>query len=204
VRDARGRSYEGSGIGLALVQELAKLHGGAVRVESEVDRGSRFTVSVPLGRAHLSPDRIRASHRLASTSLQPTAYLEELSRWLPEGHPQDIDDDNLMLQHTGVPAWRPAAQDRRQILLADDNADMRAYVSRLLGGRFNVHVFSDGESALAAVRARKPDLILAGDWMPIRIFKNNGGTLTEITAHGLRCQGVTTQVDRLKAEDCKV
>jgi CheY-like chemotaxis protein len=43
---------------------------------------------------------------------------------------------------------------------------MRAYVSRLLGGRFNVHVFSDGESALAAVRARKPDLILADVMMP--------------------------------------
>jgi signal transduction histidine kinase len=70
VRDARGRSYEGSGIGLALVQELVKLHGGSVSVRSEVDRGSTFTVTIPLGKSHLPADHIGAARRLASTGLR--------------------------------------------------------------------------------------------------------------------------------------
>jgi signal transduction histidine kinase len=70
VRGVTGRSYEGSGIGLALVQELAKLHGGTARVESEVGRGSTFTVSIPLGKAHLPADRIGGPHARASAGLQ--------------------------------------------------------------------------------------------------------------------------------------
>ena len=50
VENTRSRTHEGSGIGLALVQELAKLHGGSVRVESVAGEGSTFIVSVPLGK----------------------------------------------------------------------------------------------------------------------------------------------------------
>src|SRR5262249_19828518 len=83
VKGARGRSYEGSGIGLALVQELVKLHSGEVRVESEVDRGSEFTVTIPLGKAHLPAERVGAARSLAPTALRGEAYVEEALRWLP-------------------------------------------------------------------------------------------------------------------------
>jgi signal transduction histidine kinase len=72
VKGARGRSYEGSGIGLALVQELVKLHGGAVRVKSEVGKGSTFTVSIPTGSAHLPADdsaaRVRSRQRVCGVT----------------------------------------------------------------------------------------------------------------------------------------
>jgi PAS domain S-box-containing protein len=168
VKDARSRSYEGSGIGLALVQELVKLHGGFVQVESEIGWGSSFTVSVPLGLAHLPPDRIRASRTLASTSLQPKAYIEELLRWLPEAHTEDIDGDNLFLQETAMPA-RPLAppQESPHILLADDNADMRGYVRRLLASTgYEVETVGDGLTALRAARERKPDLVVTDVMMP--------------------------------------
>ena len=55
-RDRPGRSHEGSGIGLALVHELVKLHRGDLTVDSEPGRGSTFTVSLPLGAAHLSSE----------------------------------------------------------------------------------------------------------------------------------------------------
>jgi signal transduction histidine kinase len=61
VQGARGRTWEGSGIGLALVQELANLHGGNVQVESELNRGTTFTVSIPLGKSHLPTERIGAT-----------------------------------------------------------------------------------------------------------------------------------------------
>ena len=88
VKGARGRSYEGSGIGLALVQELVTLHGGVVSVASVVGRGTVFTISIPTGSAHLPADRIGAVRTLASTSLRSQAYVEEALRWLPETETQ--------------------------------------------------------------------------------------------------------------------
>ena len=91
VKSAQGRSYEGSGIGLALVQELVKLHGGSVHVESTVGKGSTFTVTIPLGKDHLPADRIGSLRTLTSTGLRGEAYVQEALRWLPER--QDIANE---------------------------------------------------------------------------------------------------------------
>ena len=95
VKGARGRSYEGSGIGLALVQELVKLHGGSVRVESEVDRGSTFIVSLPLGKAHLPADRIQAARTATSTALAADAYVNEAERWSSQDFGSSADEGAL-------------------------------------------------------------------------------------------------------------
>jgi len=60
VPSSRARTFEGTGIGLALVRELAKLHGGTVQVTSSLGRGSTFTVGIPLGKDHLPANRIQA------------------------------------------------------------------------------------------------------------------------------------------------
>src|SRR5262249_9740453 len=83
VEGARGRTHEGTGIGLALVQELARLHGGTVGVESVVGDGSTFTVSIPLGKGHLPADRVGAARTLPSTALGADPFIEEALRWLP-------------------------------------------------------------------------------------------------------------------------
>ena len=83
IEGQRSRTHEGSGIGLALVQELVKLHAGSITVASELDRGTTFTVSVPLGNAHLPSDRLAASV-LPSTSVGPEAFVQEALRWLPD------------------------------------------------------------------------------------------------------------------------
>ena len=153
VKGARGRTYEGSGIGLALVQELAKLHGGSVSATSQVDRGSTFTVSIPLGRAHLPADRIGIAREAASTALRSDAYVEEALRWLPDA---EI-----------APTYStPGIQHSARVLLADDNADMRDYVRRLLGGTYEIEAVADGQAALEAALRRKPDLVLTDVMMP--------------------------------------
>ncbi|HTB12230.1 MAG TPA: ATP-binding protein [Bryobacteraceae bacterium] len=152
VKGARGRSWEGSGIGLALVQELVQLHGGRVRVASEVGRGSSFIVSIPFGTAHLSADRIENEPVPAFGGSRGEAYIQEALRWLP-----DTSSPSLSRKHTRA----------QRILLADDNADMRDYVRRLLvHSGYEVEAVADGLTALRSAQARKPDLVLTDIMMP--------------------------------------
>ncbi|HYP27575.1 MAG TPA: ATP-binding protein [Blastocatellia bacterium] len=169
VEGARGRSLEGTGIGLALVQELVRLHGGSVRVESDYGRGTAFIVSVPFGCAHLPPDRIQAARTVASTALRASAYVEEASRWLPNEAPRPGaggPDGEGVFDMPREARREAASGPRARILLADDNADMRDYAARLLSTQYEVDEAADGEKALLAARARKPDLVLTDIMMP--------------------------------------
>jgi len=172
VKGARSRSFEGSGIGLALVQELVRLHGGSVRVESEIENGSRFIVSVPLGKDHLPADRVEAPRLLASTASRAEAYVEEALRWLPETQPGAREGSNggtrlLRYGREAIEPNTPAPTIGSHVLLVDDNADMREYVARLLEqGGHRVQTAMDGITALEAARAAPPDLILTDVMMP--------------------------------------
>jgi PAS domain S-box-containing protein len=164
VEGQRSRSFEGSGIGLALVQELVKLHHGTIRVESEVGRGTEFVVSVPFGTAHLPEGRIGAELTVASTSLRAEAYVEEALRWIPD---QPFSGTETADRAEDIPELPlPAVSSEARILVADDNSDMRNYIRRLLGARWEVEAVSDGLAALVSLRARKPDLLLTDVMMP--------------------------------------
>jgi len=163
VQGARGRTQEGSGIGLALVHELVKLHGGNVRVDSELGRGSTFAVTVPAGRAHLPAERIGHLRALTSTALSAEPFVEEALRWLPDGE----------LEGAGswpIAAYRPdqavAAARGARVLVVDDNSDMRDYLTRLLTPEYDVEAVADASSALEAVARRAPDLVLSDVMLP--------------------------------------
>ena len=159
VKGARARSHEGTGIGLALVQELTKLHGGRVHLESQVGRGSSFTVSLKRGRDHLPSDRIGGERSLAGTALGATPYIEEALRWLPSAPVPEPSDE-------AADAKAPEEAGRARILLVDDNADMCAYVQNLLGARWTVETASDGLAALALTQQRVFNLLLTDVMMP--------------------------------------
>ena len=170
VKNARGRSFEGSGIGLALVQELVKLHGGAVEVASAVDHGTCFTVRIPIGKSHLPAQRIQATPTPASSDLGGETFVEEALRWLP-GEDGEVKLPRSSLETTDALELRNLAtrienSTPARILFADDNADMRTYVQRLLSPLYEIVAVSDGALALKAAHERKPDLILADVMMP--------------------------------------
>jgi signal transduction histidine kinase/FixJ family two-component response regulator len=168
VEGARSRSYEGSGIGLALVRELVHMHGGTIHAESAEGRGTTFTVRLPLGAAHLPTDRVAAEPALAATALGTAPFLAEARGWLPDPDGQGVggQEPDPALDWLRAEASAPAAARSARILVADDNADMRAYLRRLLGERYAVEVVADGARALAAALDRPPDIVLSDVMMP--------------------------------------
>ncbi|MDE2138105.1 MAG: response regulator, partial [Gammaproteobacteria bacterium] len=171
VKGTRSRSHEGTGIGLALVQELAALHGGGITVTSTPKHGTTFTVSIRTGKAHLSADKIAASPA-PSAKATGAAYVEEALHWTPDGTSTAAPHEQGASQAAadGGPgagaAPRSETPPRPRILLADDNADMRQYVSDLLGAYYEVTAVPDGEAALQAARETQPDLVLSDIMMP--------------------------------------
>ncbi|HEY9694937.1 MAG TPA: ATP-binding protein [Oculatellaceae cyanobacterium] len=167
VKGAQGRTFEGSGIGLSLVQELVQIHGGTIQVTSVEGEGSCFTVSIPRGSAHLPQDRINSDRTLASTALGAIPYLEEALRWLPEetggqGSRGAGEQESLIFPSPSL-LFPPSSA---RILIADDNTDMRDYVTRLLSQQYEVEALPDGLAALSAARQRMPDLVLTDVMMP--------------------------------------
>ncbi|TNH31094.1 response regulator [Micromonospora orduensis] len=158
VQGTRSRSHEGTGIGLALVHELARLEGGQVRVTSQVGVGTTFTVALPrstAGRATVTGPTPNGRGDAAR------AAVAEAMGWLT-----DPDDE---VRETAT-ASGPAADELSgaDILLADDNSDMRAYLSRLLSAQgWRVRAVNDGRQALDAIRHDPPDVVLTDVMMPV-------------------------------------
>jgi signal transduction histidine kinase/PAS domain-containing protein len=168
VPNMPSRTHEGSGIGLALVNELVKLHGGSVRTESTVGQGSTFIVSIPFGQDHLASGQMGGARSLSSTAVGAKPFVEEALRWLPDSTAAGSEIAALQDELLPVPC-PPMSQAavRPRILVADDNSDMRQYLARLLSELYDVETVSDGEEAMQAARARPPDLIVSDVMMPI-------------------------------------
>ncbi|WP_022976454.1 ATP-binding protein [Nevskia ramosa] len=156
VKGSLGRTHEGTGIGLALVWELAKLHGGAVAVTSTPGIGTEFTVSIPIMQRNAQTDLAVEPRQPDLISKRARSYAAEAERWsleLEEPKPE--------------PASPVQSRDNRPlIVLADDNADMRNYVKRLLSESCEVLAVGDGLEALEAIQRDKPDLVVSDVMMP--------------------------------------
>jgi len=170
IAGQKSRSYEGSGIGLALVQELVKLHGGSIVCHSVVGVGTTFSVRIPLGTSHLSQGTVENTRGLASTAIRADAYVEEALQWLSPASRSEPAAQSQISENTATIGQTPVElrglRKGTRLLLADDNADMRDYIRRLLERSCEVEAVADGEQALEAIRAHRPDLILTDVMMP--------------------------------------
>jgi len=155
IASTRSRTHEGTGIGLAMVQELVKLHDGTIHATSTLGSGTEFRVRIPLGRHHLPVDQVQPDEA-AGPSAMRRAFVVEAERWgartkLAEG----------------------PARDPSVVLVADDNADMRAYLANLLAPHWHVVLAANGLEALQLTTAQRPDVIVSDVMMP------------ELDGHGL-------------------
>jgi signal transduction histidine kinase len=169
IPNTRSRTFEGSGIGLALVQELVKLHGGSISVESAVEKGSTFTVRIPLGQDHLPPGQVSGSRNLSPTSVGAAPFVEEALRWLPdtEGGKEPIPPAEGESLPPMAARSSNQSEPRARLLVADDNADMRQYLVRMLHRDYEVEAVANGREAIDSARKRTPDLVLSDVMMPI-------------------------------------
>jgi PAS domain S-box-containing protein len=158
IEGQKGRTHEGTGIGLSLVDELVKLHGGAVSVRSRLGEGATFSATIPLGVAHLPREHLTSERTLSPTTVRAEAYVAEALRWLPQSARPETEGEG------------PAAsiEGRPRVVLADDNADMRGYVQRLLeDGGYEVEAVENGRAALQVIqRGPVPELVLSDVMMP--------------------------------------
>lgn len=166
IENTRSRYNEGSGIGLALVQELVGLHGGTIAADSGEGVGTRFTIRLPFGTAHLPADSLASPADSPTVSSSAAPYVQEALRWLPTDHSTAGGTDL-----SAPPSVSASATDTGQaapyVLVADDNADMREYLTRILrGADYQVRTVNDGQEALRAIRAFPPDLVISDVMMP--------------------------------------
>jgi signal transduction histidine kinase len=148
VEGARSRTSEGSGIGLALVQEIVRLHGGHVTVTSLEAGGSAFTVRLPVGSRDIAPEQIIAPTPLSSSATGGAAR-----------YVADATTPAELLE-------RPTQTSLGRVLIADDNRDMQRYVADILSENWTVQAVRDGESALEAIQQGPPDIVLLDVTMP--------------------------------------
>ncbi|MFD3328022.1 SpoIIE family protein phosphatase [Streptomyces sp. NPDC058701] len=170
IENARSRSNEGSGIGLALVKELVALHGGTITAVSSEGEGTCFTIRLPFGYAHLTAGTVQPDRAEDTSHSTADPFVQEALRWLPGERstaatgefPDAPDAPRTGSDAQGAPLAVPA-----RVLIADDNADMRDYLTRLLrGAGYRVHAVDDGRQALDAIRADAPDLVVSDVMMP--------------------------------------
>ena len=212
VLNDNARSHEGTGIGLALIKEIVKQHGGTISVASKADVGSTFTVFIPEGYAHLPSTMVASStdkntpqkkekngsavtsRSRAMVSDMVLQCTNETLNWLgnslldekPTNDNEDPDavynqmntldeDDKKMSSPKEPPGITYALGDimhigsggmKPRVILADDNLDMRRYLSFLLDPHFEVEPVPNGRVALRRAREFPPDLVLSDVMMP--------------------------------------
>jgi signal transduction histidine kinase len=143
--DSTKRVIGGTGIGLALVREAARLHGGDVKLSSELGKGATFTLTIPRQlEVKLNSDGV-------GTGLVPakTTFVEEFA------------DDTGTLERTGPTPNASLA------LVVEDNPELRVFISDVLATKYHVRAVSDGAKALAAVSNLRPDVIVSDVAMPL-------------------------------------
>jgi PAS domain S-box-containing protein len=163
VENTEGRSQEGTGIGLAMVKELVKLHNGTILVKSELGKGSAFTVRIPVGKEHIPPGKIVHAPAKGTGSVHSAVFIQEAMKWLPVETPSPDQEKAAM---NGSDEKPPSKGNKPAILLAEDNADMRDYLDRLLSVQYAVVTAVDGEDAYQKMLLHKPELVISDIMMP--------------------------------------
>lgn len=161
IPNSRSRTFEGSGIGLALVNEFVNIHGGSIKVKSKEGEGTAMMVSILKGKAHLPAKNIYELNERRTSSPLSSVFENEAASWLPDKFSE--------VKFKEGPTSRNEHEHPRhaKVLVVDDNSDLREYVKRILSEKYIIITANNGQSALDLINGGiKPDLILSDIMMP--------------------------------------
>ena len=152
--DGEYRKYQtiGTGLGLNLTHDLVYLHHGTIRCDSEVGKGTTFTVELPINKESFSPDQIDETRTIDFNipknaiidvqALTPDVYVEE-------NDPQDHPDEDIY-----------------RLLVVEDNAELLMLMRQLLKSSYHVYAAKNGREALDIIHQKELDLIISDVMMP--------------------------------------
>lgn len=141
-------NFAGSGIGLAMVKAFVSLHNGVIGVESEPDKGTVFTIEIPMKQA--------ADTAALSETAADTGHFRDGALFTAEQEDITIKDSDCN-----------EGSDKETILVIDDNHDVREYVRMLLSPRYNIIEAANGEEGIRQAQTFVPDAIICDVMMPV-------------------------------------
>jgi response regulator RpfG family c-di-GMP phosphodiesterase/signal transduction histidine kinase len=161
------RDYQGTGIGLALVKELADLHLGSVNVESQLGEGATFTVEIPVSAETYPPERRdrRETDVPVTFDRRDADSLEMLREVITDPAALALSDLSVVGE---VPLARDTDPSKPLLLLVDDNRDMLRFLSHLLGAEYRVRCCESADEGFRLAVSLIPALVLSDLMMPRR------------------------------------
>lgn len=149
--DYRRHKTIGTGLGLALTRDLVYLHGGTIQCESEVGKGTNFTVTLPINKESFQPEQIDEKHTI-DMSIPKNAIID-FQALVPNVN----NDDNVQEQPD---------EDIYRLLIVEDNVDLLMLMRQLLKPSYHVYVAKNGLEAIDIIRQKDLDLIISDVMMP--------------------------------------
>lgn len=141
--------FYGSGVGLAIVQYVVKLHNGHIRVESDPGKGTEFFISLPLGNKHFEGQNVK--------------YINKQN----ENSPMHILQECIEPIQAEIYPTKKTTEIIPRLLLVEDDNDMSQYISSLLKNKYNITTARNGKEAFDIAITKIPDIIVSDVMMPI-------------------------------------
>jgi signal transduction histidine kinase/CheY-like chemotaxis protein/ligand-binding sensor domain-containing protein/AraC-like DNA-binding protein len=153
VKNPDTMNRQGAGIGLSIVKELAELHHGKIRINSELGSGTTFTVTIPVDRKYYADNEFEGiEHELAEADTKNISAFSYKQVEIPEIKSKA----NSKQKHYNLPG----------ILVVEDNLELRDYLAGHLEKRYKVYQAEDGLAGLTMVKELNPDIVLTDVMMP--------------------------------------
>jgi len=139
--------FGGVGIGLYIVKELTTLHHGKVKVESEKNKGSKFSIVIPVDKSYFSKDEIAADEEIQAA---------------------DEPKFNVTISETGNAKTleKNKRYNRQKIVIVEDNPEMRSYLYEHFGADNSVYAAENGKQGLSLILSKEPDIVISDVKMP--------------------------------------
>ena len=146
--------HTGSGIGMALARELVELHHGKIEINSVLNKGTTFTINLPLAKAHFNENNVSD---ISFDDQPPKDTSESASSTVGYDMQESVNlDSNLFPNVEEIPI----------VLVVEDNSDMQAYIRTNLNDEHRVEIANDGKEGFEKAIKIIPDIIISDVMMP--------------------------------------